>query len=80
MTLVVREGAVTKRTKLGPLPVEDLKPHRLKLVMADGRVGLYTDDILRFIINDPLAGEAGSPGLYTESASVASRFSARRTK
>jgi hypothetical protein len=56
------------------------KPITLKLVIKDGRVGLYVDGVLYCVFADPLAGEAGRPGLYTESSIFAQSFKARRTK
>lgn len=52
-------------------------PVRLTLVIRDGRVGFFTDGVLRAMFKDPLAGKAGRPGLYTESASFAGYFTAR---
>ena len=56
------------------------EPITLKLVIADGRVGLYVDGVLYCVFADPLAGEAGKPGLYTESSSFTQSFKARRIK
>lgn len=56
------------------------KPVTLKLIIRDGRVGLYVDGVLYCVFADPLAGEAGKPGLYTESSAFAQSFKAKRTK
>ena len=53
---------------------------RLRLVIRDGRVGFFTDGVLRAMFKDPLAGKVGRPGLYTESASFADTFTARRER
>jgi hypothetical protein len=55
-------------------------PVRLKLVIRDGRVGFFADGVLRAMFEDPLAGRAGRPGLYSESGSFASYFAARRER
>ena len=55
-------------------------PVRLTLVIRDGRVGFFADGVLRAMFKDPLAGQAGRPGLYTESASFADTFMTRRER
>ena len=61
-------------------PKSTHRPVRLKLVIRDARVGFFADGVLRAVFLDPLAGRAGRPGLYTESASYASHFSARKDR
>ena len=56
------------------------RPVRLKLIIRNGRVGFFADGVLRAVFQDPLAGKTGRPGLYTESASYASHFSARKDR
>ena len=77
---LITKGTEMQGFKIGPINVKDGQPRKLRLVFREGRAGFYVDDVLRTIFRDPLAGEAGSPGLYTESASVATSFSARRIK
>ncbi len=75
-----------KSLRLGPYSLWDkdndtsVGPVHLKLVMRDGRVGLFVNDILRCMFEDPLAGEAGKPGIYTNSASTATSFTVHREK
>ena len=42
------------------------KPSTLKVVFANSMVGLIIDDMLVALKKDPLAGEAGRPGVYCE--------------
>ena len=72
---------------IGPFSLWDIHdqskirgPVKLKFEMRRGRVGLYINDVLRTVFADPYAGQAGWPGLYTESTTYAEWFKARRTK
>ncbi len=75
-----------KSLRLGPYSLwnkdndTSVEPVRLKLVMRGGRGGLFVNGILRCMFHDPLAGEAGKPGIFTNSASTATLFTVHRTK
>ena len=72
---------------LGPFALGDSEDRqappeevRLKMVMRNGRIGVYANGVLRTVFRDPYPDEAGRPGLYSESTTFVSSFSARRTK
>ena len=83
----VHFGRPSDALMIGPFSLWDIHdqsqirgPVKLKFEMRDGRVGLYINDVLRTVFADPYAGQAGRPGLYTESTTYAEWFKARRTK
>lgn len=79
ITFITR-GTQTPWSCIGGLKIQDGRTHKLKLVIRDGRAGFFLDGVLRGIFKDPFAGQAGRPGVFSESSSVATSFTARRTK
>ena len=55
-------------------------PVHLKMVIRDGKIGVYIEGLLRCVLKDPYPDQAGRPGVYSESSSYVSSFTARRTK
>ncbi len=65
-SLLIRRGEEKQRVNLGGFSPEIGHPYRVGAIVGGGLIAVVREGVAIAILDDPFPGEAGRPGLFTE--------------